>query len=159
MFWIYICNMYPILLYLHSLFRWLVLLSLVCAIYRAWWGYATHRTFTGTDNSIRHWTATIAHIQLMLGFVLYFKSPFTGAPLKQTLQSIDLSFFSIIHLSMMVIAIMLITIGSGLSKRKAADQEKFRTMLLWFSIALFIILFAIPWPFSPFAHRPYFRSF
>lgn len=157
MFYIYICSMYQILLYLHSLFRWLVLLSLVYSIYRAWRGYALRRTFTGKDNSIRHWTATIAHIQLILGTVLYFKSPFTRAPLKHTLQSMDLSFFSIIHALLMITAIVLITIGSALSKRKPTDQEKFRTMLVWFTIALLIILLAIPWPFSPFAHRPYFR--
>jgi hypothetical protein len=159
MFSVYICSMYQILLHLHSLFRWLVLISLVLSIYRAWKGYASKREFTRTDNSIRHWTATIAHIQLMLGFILYFKSPFTGAPLKHTLQSMELSFFSIIHISLMIIAIVLITIGSGLSKRRAGSDEKFRTMLIWFSIALFIILIAIPWPFSPFSHRPYFRSF
>jgi cbb3-type cytochrome oxidase subunit 3 len=30
-------------------------------------------------------------------------------------------------------------------------------MLVWFTIALIIIFIAIPWPFSPFANRPYFR--
>jgi len=147
------------LLPLHSLFRWLVLLSLLFAIYRAWRGYRGRKLFTRADNSIRHWTATIAHIQLMLGFVLYFKSPFTGAPLKVMLQNMELSFFSIIHICLMIIAIVILTIGSGLSKRRIADEEKFRTMLVWFSIALLIILVAIPWPFSPFSHRPYFRPF
>lgn len=149
--------MYQILLYLHSIFRWLVLISLVVSIYRAWRGYTGNKPFTGTDNSIRHWTATIAHIQLMLGFILYFKSPFTGAPMKDTLQSMDLSFFSIIHIALMIIAIVVLTIGSGLSKRKPFSKQKFRTMLIWYSIALLIIFIAIPWPFSPFVHRPYFR--
>ena len=156
-FSLYICSMYQILLHLHSLFRWLVLISLIFAIYRAWRGYRGRKLFTRKDNTIRHRTATIAHIQLMLGFTLYFKSPFTRAPLKMMLQNMELSFFSIIHISLMLIAIVLITIGSGLSKRRIADEEKFRTMLIWFSIALFIILIAIPWPFSPFSQRPYFR--
>jgi hypothetical protein len=30
-------------------------------------------------------------------------------------------------------------------------------MLIWLSIALIIIFIAIPWPFSPFANRPYYR--
>lgn len=150
------------LLYLHSIFRWLVLLSLLFSIYRAWRGYIAQRVFTKTDNSIRHWTATIAHIQLILGSTLYFKSPFIKsfwADLKHNIEHIDLTFFGIIHFALMALAIILITIGSALSKRKPTDQEKFRTMLTWFSIALIIILVAIPWPFSPFAHRPYFRSF
>jgi hypothetical protein len=30
-------------------------------------------------------------------------------------------------------------------------------MALWFTAALLLILVAIPWPFSPFAQRPYLR--
>jgi len=37
------------------------------------------------------------------------------------------------------------------------DKEKFKIMLLWYGIALIIILIAIPWPFSPLANRPYLR--
>ena len=62
-----------------------------------------------------------------------------------------------IHSSLMLTAIVLITIGSAKAKRKPTDQEKFKTMLVWFSIALLIIFIAIPWPFSPFANRPYYR--
>lgn len=162
MFSIYICSMYQMLLYFHSIFRWLVLISLIFAIYRAWRGYRYQKPFTGTDNSIRHWTATISHIQLILGSTLYFKSPFIKgfwADLKHTIQQIDLAFFGIAHFALMALAIILITIGSALSKRKPSDQEKFHTMLIWFSIALLIIFVAIPWPFSPFANRPYLRHF
>jgi hypothetical protein len=44
------------------------------------------------------------------------------------------------------------------SKRKPGDREKFKTMAIWFSIALFIIFLSIPWPFSPFTSRPYLRN-
>jgi hypothetical protein len=54
-------------------------------------------------------------------------------------------------------AIIVITIGSAMAKRKATDRERFKTMLTWYAIALLIIFLAIPWPFSPFANRPYFR--
>jgi hypothetical protein len=57
----------------------------------------------------------------------------------------------------MFTAIIVITIGSAMAKRKATDRERFKTMLTWYAIALLIIFLAIPWPFSPFANRPYFR--
>jgi drug/metabolite transporter (DMT)-like permease len=57
----------------------------------------------------------------------------------------------------MLTAIVLLTIGSALTKRKKDDRDKFKTMLTWFGIALIIILIAVPWPFSPFAQRPYLR--
>jgi len=170
--------MYPLLLFLHSLFRWLVLSSLLYAILRAYRGFRPHgdsrssggtqtgKPFTKADDSIRHWTATIAHIQLMLGCVLYFTSPLIKlyyspdrAAITRTAATWELSFFGIIHISLMLAAIVVITIGSALAKRRETSRAKFRTMLVWFSIALARILLAIPWPFSPLASRPLFRTF
>ncbi len=154
--------MHSILLLLHSLGRWLVLISLSYATIRAYKGYRFNSPFTKIDNAIRHWTATIAHLQLMIGIVLYSQSPlikhFFRSSAHENLGNEPL-FFAIIHLAMMMGAIIVITIGSALAKRKGSDREKFTTMLYWFAMALLLILFAIPWPFSPFAHRPYLRPF
>lgn len=152
--------MYQILILLHSSFRWLVVISLLIALYIATTGYFQKRTFTKTDNAIRHWTATIAHIQLMVGMLLYFESPLTAYFQKNfstAKESPELVFFGAIHALFMLIAIVVITIGSALAKRRGSDEEKFRTMLVWYSIAFLIIFLAIPWPFSPFVNRPYFR--
>jgi hypothetical protein len=149
------------LLFLHSLFRWLVLISLVYAIYRAWIGYHQQRVFTPADNSIRHWTATIAHIQLLIGMLLYTQSPiikYFWHNYDVAIHQPEISFFGLVHLSLMVTAIVTLTIGSSLSKRRLTDQEKFFTMLIWFTIALVIIFIAIPWPFSPLANRTWFRT-
>jgi hypothetical protein len=59
----------------------------------------------------------------------------------------------------MIIAIIIITIGSAKAKRKQAENEKFKTMAIWFTIGLLVILANIPWPFSPLTSRPYFRHF
>ena len=66
--------MLSILLFLHSVFRWLVLAGLVYAIYRAIKGYLYKLPFTKADDAARHWAATIAHMQLTLGIVLYTQS-------------------------------------------------------------------------------------
>lgn len=154
-----LCNMFQSLTFLHSIFRWLVLLSLICSIYKAYSGYILSAKFSKADHLLRHWTATIAHIQLMLGISLYFQSPMVKYYLKNfnTNTSFDLWFFGLIHSFLMVFSIVIITIGSALAKRKLTDREKFKTMLLWFSVALIVIFIAIPWPFSPFSNRPYFR--
>lgn len=154
--------MYSLLLVLHSLTRWLVLAFLVYSIYRAWVGYTQNKAFSKADNAFRHWTATVAHIQLMIGMLLYTQSPvvkhfWTGA--KTGLQNPDLTFYGLTHLILMLSAIVVLTTGSALAKRKSTDKEKHRTMLVWFSIALIIIFIAIPWPFSPLSARPYFRTF
>jgi uncharacterized membrane protein len=152
--------MYQSLTFLHSLFRWVVLLSLIYAIWISFKGYYHHKEFSKTDNAVRHWTATIAHIQLVLGIILYSKSPivkYFWKNFSEAKASLDLLFFGMIHNLLMITAIILITVGSALAKRKETDSEKFKTMLVWFTVALAVIFVAIPWPFSPLANRPYFR--
>ncbi|MGC5745278.1 hypothetical protein [Chryseobacterium sp. NFX27] len=152
--------MYQTLTFLHSLFRWLVLLSLIYAIWMAFKGYFYHKPLTKKEDLVRHWTATIAQIQLILGIILYTKSPvvkYFWKNFSESKASLDLLFFGMIHILLMMTAIVLITVGSALAKRKTTDREKFKTMLIWFTIALAVIFIAIPWPFSPFANRPYFR--
>ncbi|MFC3157604.1 hypothetical protein SAMN05443633_10960 [Chryseobacterium arachidis] len=152
--------MYQTLTFLHSTFLWLVLLSLIFSIFRAYKGYFSNKEFSKTDNSVRHWTATIAHIQLVLGITLYSQSPiikYFWNNFDEAKKSFDLLFFGLIHIFLMLFSIILITIGSSVSKRKITGKDKFKTMLIYYAIALIIIFIAIPWPFSPLANRPYFR--
>lgn len=154
--------MYSTLLFLHSVVRWLVLISLFYAVFRAWRGFLSEGVFTKIEDKVRHWTATIAHLQLMIGITLYMISPlikYLFRNLKVRITEPELRFFGTIHAGLMLVAIVLITVGSGLAKRKEADRDKFLTLLVWYSLALLIILIAIPWPFSIFANRPYFRYF
>jgi len=152
--------MYQTLTFLHSVVRWLVLLSLFYAVFRAYKGYCSGKIFSATDDSVRHWTATIAHIQMVLGIVLYSQSPIISYFWKNfntAKASFDLLFFGMIHIFLMLFSIVLITVGSSAAKRKTSDRDRFKTMLIWYSTALVLIFTAIPWPFSPFANRPYFR--
>lgn len=154
--------MYFLLLSVHSAFRWLVVVSVLYGIYRGFRGWFGQRLFTRTDNATRHITATICHIQLLIGYVLYCNSPliqYFRFHYDEARKQFDLLFFGLIHVILMTIAIILITIGSSASKRMNSDRGKFKTMTIWFLLALLIMLSAIPWPFSPLANRPYFRSF
>src|SRR5690606_12105583 len=111
---------------------------------------------------LRHWTATVAHIQLMIGMILYTQSAIAKSYWSRseaTSIDFDMTFFGLIHIGLMLISIVILTIGSAKAKRRLNDNDKFRTMLIWFSIALIIIFIAIPWPFSPLSNRPYLRAF
>lgn len=152
--------MYQTLLFCHNVFRWLVLVTLLYAIMRAYRGYTSRSAFSKADNRIRHWTATVAHIQLTIGMLLYFQSPvirYFLSHFRDSLSTIDVYFFGLMHSALMLLSVIVVTIGSAKAKRAHTDRQKFKTMLWWFSIALLIIFIAIPWPFSPFAQRPYFR--
>ncbi len=153
--------MYFPLLVFHSYFRWLVLFSLLYMIVRSYQGWLGNKSFTKTDNFLRHTTATIAHVQLLVGLTLYFISPMVDYFLKNFKVAVHekaARFFGMEHSLMMLIAVVLITIGSVKAKRKTTDREKFKTLAIWFTIALLIILSSLPWPGSPFsANRPLFR--
>jgi hypothetical protein len=67
--------MYITLLTIHSLVCWLVLISLLFAIYPACEGWFTGRPFLKSAETVRLMTATTAHIQSGLGVCLYFIGP------------------------------------------------------------------------------------
>lgn len=154
--------MYAILLSLHSIVRWLVLGSLLVALWRSYRGWLLHKHYTRLEKNIRIVTSTIAHIQLVLGIWLYFISPVVNYFIhnfKVAVHERAIRFFGMEHVTMMLTAIVLITIGSAKAKRIPADEAKFKTTAIWFTIALLIILSSIPWSFSPLVHRPNFRPF
>jgi len=163
--------MYSILLFLHNAGRWLVLIALTTSIVIAALAVATspgknttlrrQHPFTATAHRWRHWTATIAQLQLLLGMLLYFQSPVVknavpGDPYHLVNEH---TFFRYIHISLMFLGVIVITIGSAKSKRAENDMAKYRTLLTWFTAGLLILLIAIPWPFSPFAGRPLLRHY
>lgn len=154
--------MYSVSLILHSLLRWLVVALLIFSIVVSGEARARNRVFNAFHNSIRHWTATLAHVQLLIGIFLYNKSDLTSYFWKYfptSSQHIDTAFFGLFHPIMMFAAVLFITIGSSVAKRKPSAQEKFKAMFLWFMAAFVLLLIAIPWPFSPLANRPFIRPF
>ena len=154
--------MFATLLTIHSLTRWLVLISLIYAIYRGYISWKRNKVYSPFDNTVRHWTATIAHIQLTIGLWLYFISPIVDYFLHNFSEAIhqrEPRFFGMEHNTMMILAIVIISIGSGKAKRKETDYDKFKTMTVWYTIGLIIILLNIPWSFSPLTSRPDFRLF
>jgi hypothetical protein len=154
--------MYFILLTTHSYFRWIVLVALLAAIFTAYHGWLKKRKFSAVDNRIRNIAATAANIQFLLGLSLYFISPIVRyfyRDFQNAFHMREIRFFGMEHSVMMLIAIGLISTGSAKAKQKTTDREKFKTMAVWFTIALLVILSSIPWPFTGLVSRPYFRGF
>jgi D-alanyl-lipoteichoic acid acyltransferase DltB (MBOAT superfamily) len=144
----------------HSVFRYLLLIVLIVTIYLAWEGRFFDKKYSKTDKILAGATSGISHIQLILGFILYFKSPVAqGFWANKSFQWSDNLFFGIVHFTLMSIAIVAITIGAALAKRETDDKKRFKITLQYFTFALILILIAIPWPFSPLAQRPFIREF
>ena len=136
--------------HLHGTLRWVVLILMLLSIVKAFSGMSGGRSFGKGDYKRGLFTMISLHLQLVLGFALYF-----GNGWSSMLGSADAMgdtvkrFFSLEHMALMLIAVVLGTLGHSLSKRATDDRTKFRRQAIWFSISLVVILASIPWPFRP----------
>lgn len=152
--------MYPFLLILHSWTRWLVLISLIYTTYHAFRSWWTDRSPRIWNTRLMDFTLLIAYLQMVLGLCLYSLSPFVAAFWQQLPQSLHLRevrFFGIEHSVSMLVAVALMRIGTYRAKRQKPDAQRFKTIFLWFGVALLLLLSSIPWGLPPLVNRPFFR--
>lgn len=139
--------MYAILIQIHSVLRWAVLLTAVLAVASAWMGASGGRPYKkGLSVSF----VVSVHVQLLIGLVLYAVSPLREAAFADfgaAMKAAPLRFVAVEHILMMLIAAVVATIGSARARRAASDIDKNKKAALFFTIALVIMLVAIPWPF------------
>jgi hypothetical protein len=99
-------------------------------------------------------------LQVVLGFILYiFLSPFTQTALQDfgaAMSNELLRYWSVEHVLLMIVALILIHIGRATSKVAEEATSKHRRAAIFFGLALLAILLAIPWPFLPYG-RPLIR--
>jgi uncharacterized membrane protein (UPF0182 family) len=154
--------MYALLLPLHSLIRWLVLIALLFSVAFSYWGWYKHRAFSTFAEGLRRFTLGVVQMQFLIGLILYFLSPVVSYFLhnfKAAVHMREIRFFGMEHITMMFVAVAVITVGAGRVGKMTTDDLKYKTMWIWFGIGLLIILSSIPWSFSPLTSRPSFRPF
>ena len=154
--------MYNLILPLHSLVRWLVLISLLAAILRSYQGWLGRKAYSKLDENLRQSTVSIIHMQFVLGIWLYAVSPITTWFIHHFSEGVrlrEIRFFGMEHITMMFIAVAVITVGASKAKRQVTARDKFRTQAIWLTIGLLVILTSRPWAFSPLVHRPWLRGF
>lgn len=142
--------MYSVVLFLHSWNRWAVLLTLLAALSRAYWGWLGRQAYAPADRRLGAGLTGLLHLQLLLGLTLYFGlSPWTRRPAATDATT---HFWSVTHISLMLTAIVVAQIGQSVARRAATDAARHRWSALAYSLAAALILSGIP-----FASRPWFR--
>ncbi|RZL45896.1 MAG: cytochrome B [Pedobacter sp.] len=131
--------MYEILKSAHSGWRYLVLILLVVAVIQSLTGWFGKKAYTEGNRKLNVFTLISAHIQLVFGIVLYFLSPLTKGPMGDALYR----YWKVEHISMMIIAIILITVGNAKSKKVKDAVAKHKTIAIFFGIALVLVVAAI----------------
>ncbi len=148
-----------IFLVLHNLLRWAVLIFGVLAVVTALRGVMNKNMFTGKDLRMGKLFMIMCDVQLLIGLWLYFANDWfarlkTGIDMKNA----SARFFTIEHASMMILAWILVHVGV-VAVKKAPVHSKHKRALIFFGLALLIILAAIPWPFREQIARPFLRGF
>lgn len=136
--------MYLILQHSHSGLRYISLFLLLLLFYRSFRGLKSN-TYLSSDKRIATFTTISLHIQLVIGFVLYFMSPKVIFD-SSSMQSDLLRFFTMEHILLMLIGISFITVASVKAKRQSG-RKSYLSLLIYGGIGFLIILAGIPWPF------------
>jgi membrane protein DedA with SNARE-associated domain len=134
------------LIHIHSGLRWLVLIFILAVIIGAAYRLITRTNSGRCCQFVNRFALTFTHLQILIGLILYFISPrvlFAASSMKDSV----LRFFLVEHIGLMIVAAALITIGYFRAKKATDDVKKFKALLIYYSIALLLILSAIPWPF------------
>ena len=134
----------------HNILRWAVLLFGVWTLMNALTGTFSKRSFTGSDNRTGLLFMISCDIQLLIGLILYFNGPWFSMlknNTKEVMHDGVNRFFAMEHALMMIIAWLLVHIGRSMVKRAGNDAKKHRLSLIFFGLAILIILAMIPWPF------------
>jgi len=129
--------------HLHSTLAIILLLALVVAIVITLANYLGKKQY---NRKIALLGLISAHLQFIVGLVIYFVSPlgiqaFSGENMKNSLSRL----YFLEHPLMMLIAIILITAGYSKAKRLVDTQKANKTILIFYIIGLILILSRIPW--------------
>ena len=113
---------------IHSYWAYLVVLLLILAVVNSIIGLTKNKKFTDKDLRISLFSLITIHIQLLLGFVVYFLSTFFDSMreigMGATMKDSGLRLYIIEHPLMMVLAVILITIGFSKHKKTKRRQRQ-----------------------------------
>lgn len=135
--------MYTGLLHTHSALRYIVLILLVAVIIIAISGLVKKRPFSGLDNRMSLFLFIATHVQLLVGLLLYILSYTNEGMVRfdsETMSNPMIRYFTVEHVIMMLIAVVLITLGRTGMKKLSDDRAKHRRLLVFNTIALLIIV-------------------
>ena len=140
--------MYIGLKHLHSFLPYLLLTVLLYTFVKSAIAYFGQHSHTEGHRKNGLILLILAHIQLLIGGVLYFVSPMSTSGLNDlgaAMKDSTLRLYTLEHPLMMILAIALITMAYSKSKKDISSHLKHKIKCIYFGLALVLILSKIPW--------------
>lgn len=141
---------YNTLQFIHSYWAYLVVLVLLLATFNAVIGFFSKREYSYKDFRLSLFALIVSHIQLLIGLVLYFISPLGFQSIKNNGMAVVmkdslLRLYAVEHITVMILAIVFLTIGYSKHKKKLTSHPKFKMLAIFYTIAFVLMLSRIPW--------------
>ena len=140
--------MYSILKTVHSYWAFFALSILFIAILNALIKIISKKSFNSIDLRISLFGLIFSHIQLLIGVILYFISPWfdqwasLGIGVMKNNES---RLYLVEHPITNILAILFITIGWSLHKKQSESSKKFLRIILFYGVGYVLLLSRIPW--------------
>lgn len=138
--------MYSTVKMLHSYWAYLVFLMLVVATFNALFKTFTNKEYEARDFRISLFTLIVSHIQFLIGIILWFVADYFGEmSMGEIMKNSAIRNVAVEHPVAMLLAVAFITIGYSKHKKKLTSAKKLKTIAIFYSIALILVLAKIPW--------------
>ncbi len=137
--------------WIHSTLRWFLLVLLVLNISRHF--LEKDKPYSTQDKKWSLRLLIVTHINLVIGLIQYFFGGkgfayFSSNSMGDIMKNAAMRFWAVEHIAGMLIGVTFITIANSLVKKFTVTHDsKHSKVLLFFTLALIIIIASIPWPF------------
>ena len=141
--------MFALIQKVHSFWAIFVLIILVIAILNSFIGRSKGNKFSVKDLRISLFALIFSHIQLLIGLIIYFASPWydkwDSLGIVKIMKDPKIRFYLVERPIVSIIAIALITMGWSMHIRQNLSSKKFLRIGLFYTLGLFLFLTVIPW--------------
>lgn len=137
--------MYSTIQFVHSMWAYLVLAILVITTFNSLVKFFGGKEYGAKDMRLALFTLITMHLQLLIGLVLWFVSPSGLNEITQNGMGGDYRRLAVEHPTLMIIAIVLVTIGYSKHKKQRLSTPKFKKLAIFYTLALIAVLAMIPW--------------
>ena len=134
--------MYPTILEIHSILRYVIFVLIAVLIIKHLAGWLNRSPFLKFDNILSTVTVSTIHLQLIIGLVLYFISPLVSFK-GQVMQNEVMRYYTVEHIFMMLIAVVLFTVGRVKLKKKEDPVIKHREGFVYNMTGVLIIVLTL----------------
>jgi hypothetical protein len=142
-------KLYPHLLALHGMLRWVVLAAAVAAMIVALSGWSGKKPAGPALRRCGIFFVVCIDLEFLLGLILYFvASPLVRAAfhnMAAAMKNHELRFFAVEHTTYMLLAVVCAHLGAALSRKAKTDVVKYRGAAISYAFSLLLIVAGTPW--------------